>query len=448
MKKLLAILLAVLMALAGMAALAEGGDALDAPAEAAGFQGLTLTSDIDVDRDVLANVLTTFAVPEDVSGIADNVAAVLGEAGERLIITGEGAEYALTLKDRDIVNLVGTLDENGISLASNLVPNYVLTVSAETALQALMELQQKMGLSEDIDMTAAQEAFDGYFDEFIEACSSAVIFGDPVEGDYVMDGYQFNIMVPVEVDIEAIATAAQNFVNQLKEDEAVQAAIEALGEKGLQVDLDAADDKLNVDELPTMTMEAYMNMDEQGNAGDTTMVVFDVYAPGAEEGADPATVGDVLVEGNKVTVNLQFVSADNSQLSVSYLPDDEAGTEIRVDAFVKEMYFGFDMRYTMGDVIVLDADLFVLDDQNPLASEHCELTMGGELTLSADGEGKTVLALEELMGDESDEALGGLVSDLTGNGLGGLISTALEAMPEEIGAIAGMLTGGQAADAE
>ena len=446
MKKLLAILLAALMALTGTLALAEGGDIEEPVVEetAPAFPGLTLTCEFDVDREVLANALTTLGAPDAIKGIADNIAAVIDEAGERLIVVPEGMEYALTLKGKDLVNLVLQQLDEGIALGSSLIPSYVLTMSNETLGLLMDQMSQSMsGAMAGIDMEALSAALGDYSQQFIASCTAAVTYGTPEQGDYVMDGISYNTMIPINVDIPAIMEAMNTLTQQMKEDENVKAVLDALAAQGVNISLDEAEKAGVAEDLPTMTMEAYQTLDEQGNAGDTTLVVFDVYAPGAEEGAEPATVGDVLVQGDAVTVNLQFVSAQNTQLSVNYLPDGEQGHEVRVDVYApNDMYFGCDARFAMGDVIVSDADIFVLDTEKPLFSEHGEIVQGGELTLSVDAEGKTAVAIEDLMGEDSQEAIQSLSGDLMGNGLGGIISAALDAMPEEVSALAGLLMGG------
>lgn len=438
MKKLLAMLLAALMVLSGALALAEGDDALEAP-ETMGF---TLTADYDVDREALANVLTAFGLPEEIMGLADTAAAVISEAGERMYVGGNGLEWALTLKGSDIVNLVAEPTDDGFALGSSLIPSYALTLSGDTVAALMNQLTEKLGGAlEGVDIEAVTEALTGYFEAFIGTCTASVTMGDPEQGEYEVNGATYNTMVPVNVDVEAIAAASQTLVKQLNEDETVQAAIQSLQGAGVTVTLDEGE--AVAEQVPTFDMQAYMNIDENGETDGTTDVVFTVTAPGETE---PATTGDVLVADGAVTVTLDFVSAA-SQLTVAYAPAED-GFGARVDANVQGLYVGLDLSNAIGESVVFDANLYVLDAKKPLFSEHGEIVAGGELTLSATGEGKTEIAVETLMGESAEEAAQSLLGDVMQNGLGSVISSALEAMPEEISSLAGLFMGGATAEAE
>ena len=86
-------------------------------------------------------------------------------------------------------------------------------------------------------------------------------------------------------------------------------------------------------------------------------------------------------------------------------------------------------------------DVFFLDEENPVLSVAISMAEGGEITLSTDAAGKTVLAVEDAMSDESGEAVQGLLGDVMANGLGELMGVAMEAVPE-IGSLLGMFMGG------
>ena len=112
------------------------------------------------------------------------------------------------------------------------------------------------------------------------------------------------------------------------------------------------------------------------------------------------------------------------------------------------MYFAVALDGTMSDVIQGVLDVYFLSDVKPLATATLTIEMSGELTMDVSGEGKTVVAIEELMNsgesDEPSEAVSGLMMDLLMNGLGTMMGAITENVPElgdAIGSLAGGLMG-------
>ena len=61
-------------------------------------------------------------------------------------------------------------------------------------------------------------------------------------------------------------------------------------------------------------------------------------------------------------------------------------------------------------------------------------------------ENKAEIAVEQLMADTEGEIAGALLGDVMSNGLGALLAKVSEIMPEEVGALMTLLSGGQAAE--
>ena len=443
MKKLLAMLLALIVALSCTLSLAETADAAALPE-------ITITGKYAVDREVLANVLTTFGVDEKTAGIADAAAAVMNELGERLILADNGLELGLSLKGTDLFTLVGELSDAGISLGSSIIPSYVLTLSGETLAAALQSAAGDVAddLS-SLDFSALGEALSGHAQTFITSCVSAVSYGEAVPGDYVMDGISYNVMVPINVDMEAIMNALDTFMNAITADENVQAAVKQLEDKGFNFSADNSE-PLADEPLPKLDFEAYMTMYEEGNTTGATDVVFKVYPPESEE---VATMGDVLVEDDRVRVIVQIFDtedADATPVNVMYEVNSiDGGQQHHMELYVNDMYFGFVCSVAVKDAVTIDSEVYVLDSEKPLLCENVVITQDGQRTVALNDGSKQVIALEDLIEGENAESLRStLMMEALFSGIGGIIAGASEAMPEEVGALMSLFTGSDGEPAE
>ena len=432
MKKALSVVLALVLALSCTLALAETGTV-----EEAAFQGLTVQSEYDVNREVLMYALALFGLDEYTIGIADTVAAVIDEAGEKAVLAPDGFQYELLLKGTSLVNLVAQLSETGLVASTSLLPNYAFSVSMEEIGQALQSVVTQAESLQALDTDALAQAITGYTNTFINTCAAAVTTGNPEQGDFVLDGIKYNVKVPINVDLAAILNGYVSLFSALSKDEAVKTAIETLKGMGVNITLPEEGDLTSVDEasLPTMAVDAYMFIDEEGNQSDTVDVVFSVTPAGSNEAA---TIGDVLVEGGDVRVIAQFLTAG---LNVACtVKKAENGGSARLDIDYNDVYVGFATVCDSNDAsTAVDGYVYLIDSENPVFTSHSTITLSGALTLSADGNGKTVVALSDLTGKDAEEATGGMVMDFLFNGLGGLLSTAGELMPDETGIISTLM---------
>ena len=436
MKKMLAVLLALMLALTCTAALAE---ATTVPA----FQGMTVQSENDVDREVLKNALTQLGLDENTLSLVDTVANIVSETSEKVVIAPDGFQYEELLKGTSLFSMVSQFSESGLLAATSLLPNYTFSVSTEEIGQIILAMAQQAADFQALDTEALTQAITGYSNAFIDTCVKSVTPGEPEQGDFVLDGISYNVKVPINVDLAAIIDASNKMTTDLFNDEAVKSTLETLKGMGVNVEAPkASDTPVDPATLPTVAVDAYMTIDEQGNQGDTTDVVFSVTLPGSEEAA---TIGDVLVEGKKVRIVAQFLTA-GLNIGCTVEPTENGGN-FRSDFDFNGLYFGMaSVCDNQESGTVVDSYVYLMDDANPVFTNHTTIVKSGELTLSADGEGKTVVGLSDLTGEKAEDVTGGIVMDFMFNGLGNLMTTAGELMPDEISAITSLFMGG-AADA-
>lgn len=445
MKKLIATLLALILALTCTLSLAETTE-VEAPAATPALPAMTITTEYTLDRDVLAADLTALGLHESVVGLIDTLASVINESSQRFIFADNGIEAALSLKGEDILTLVGEMNDDGIALATNLLPSYVLTVSGETIanlFQGFAAQVEDSGI-ESLDMDAIAQALTTHIQGFVNTCVGSISYGESEIGDYVLDGISYNVKTPVNVDIEAIINGLNKLQADLTADETIQAALQQLEQMGFSV---TGGEPISTENLPTMTMDFYMAIDENGNMGDTTDMVFDVYPAGSEEAA---TWGDVLVQEGDVRVVVQIADQEEgaSPATVMYeIKSGDTGVNHRLDLDIKDIYVGFACNLeNLENGMTVDSDIFFLDREKPLVCERGTLVMDGQRTIALDDGSRTPLALEDLADEEnSSEAISNLTGDLQ-NGFMSLVFGALQAMPEEIGSLLGSFATGETAE--
>ena len=195
MKKLLALIVALMLALTCTSALAT-----------------TVCTEVTIDRDLAKEMLPGFGVPEDQLGTIDAVLAVVNALGVRVTTVEDGAQVDLSLNDADALSLGWATDDAGASIVSTLFPNYILTIQNETIAQMMEQMSANMpgaggeGMG-GLDMAAMQEVLGKHFAKWMEACAAAGQPGEPVAVAFEYGDYTFDTMVPVTVDMAAVTAA-------------------------------------------------------------------------------------------------------------------------------------------------------------------------------------------------------------------------------------------------
>lgn len=437
MKKLLALMLSLMLALTGAAAFAE-----------ATSSAVTITNDFSIDREAAKALMPSLGIDDDNAEVFNAIVALLDAVGEEIVIADNGVQYDLNLNGQTALTIAGEQAGDGIVIGSTLFPNYSLTMSFDTINNMLQSLVPAVPESDNglpgVDINALSEAVAGYVNEFLGTAMTALEFGEPETGVYETDAATFNTMTPLTVDVPAMAEALQKLMEQLESDETVGAALQAMQATGMNVDPTPADEngKIDMDNLPAVTAAIYSNTYEDDTVDGNTYVAVDVTPAGATE---PATLVDVAVIDAVVTVSVE-VPAEQNAFAVTVVPND-TGAAIRMDYNSPKNYCGLDLTVEAADALKVTLNGYYQDEQKPMFTDVMNITMDGERTMTVADSAKTTLAIEDLMADEEGELISGLAMDALMNGLGGVISVATEAVPEAsslIGMI-GALAGGAAA---
>lgn len=401
MKKLFALTLALLMALSCVIASAE-----------------TVNIHLTIDRDQAASLS-----PQDSQKMTDTVLALVNALGVNVITDAEGVQIDLDLKGQSALSLGFATTGQGLSVVSTLFPNYMVTISTKTLEQYAKSMADmvtsKSGASTQ-DMAAISEAFTGYATKFGEAISASATLGTPVTGNYEYEGYAFDTMVPVTVDVPAASEALKTFVNDILNDKAIMSAVEASAKSSGQ-EFDAKSFKSDLDEMlthcpDTVTAEYYCFSDNSSPA-------FYLVGEARYTGKDQDSYAYSLLhrEDNGLTLMVWDYEHD-MQFSFQY-----SEGAFRIDCYSGDDYYGFDMTFTTGDPSQVDINVYYQNPEKPLANLAFTSATGGTHTLSLDQGSRTVVALEDIM-ENSDNAEG-LVNDIMNNGLGTLMAV-IQAVPE------------------
>ena len=431
MKKLLALILALMLALGGVAAFAD-----------------TVYTKVTIDPDVAKELLPGFGIPEDQMAMIDPILSLVNALGVKVVTVEDGAEVALDLNGKDALTLGWATDDAGATVVSTLFPNFVLTVSQETINQMMEQFMANMpgaggeGGMGGFDFAAMGETLGGHYVKWFQACAAAGKPGDPVPGEYEFYEVSFDTMMPVEVDMPAIKAATQTLLDDLLADPAAMNMMKGMAQGMAQSsggDFDGEDFDANfkagfeewMAHFPdTASAEFYTNSEEEG--------IFYLYGESAREDSDePAVIYDMLFLGQQdMLMNCQTFGEGAMNMTF-----EMHGSDMRMDFSMEEMYFGLGLSFPENE---FDLDIYYMNPDAPLLCVQVKMDEAGERTLSLDADGKTVVAVEDAMSDQSGEVVQGLLGDVMGNGLGALVGVLSEEAPEVMslfGAFSGAMAG-------
>ncbi|MBQ7657087.1 MAG: hypothetical protein IJS41_11355, partial [Clostridia bacterium] len=268
MKKLIAVLLAMVMAFSCTFALAEE------PAQSLpGFElpAFTTTFQMELDEEAALSLLTAAGLPEEYAGIAKTLLPLLNGMGEQVVFANNGLQYDLKIKDQDVFSLVAEATEGGFALSTDLLPSYVLTIKQETLAklfkQAMEQFQTGIG---QLDMEKIMEAAGSIFNyamEMGEVMQNSVAFGEPVKGEYpLVDGVVFNTEKTLTVDVNAIMEAVKTFAAKVTADETIKSALESVASMIPGAEFDPAAlalEDVPAEQLPEVTGLVYTITDDE-----------------------------------------------------------------------------------------------------------------------------------------------------------------------------------------
>ncbi|MBQ6256679.1 MAG: hypothetical protein IJJ60_08850, partial [Clostridia bacterium] len=238
MKKILALLLALVMALGCVGAFAEE-TASENTENTITIPSFTLSFESKADIEKLVSLLPMLGVDEATAAQMQSILPLLAHTNGQIVFANNGIQLDLGLQGQKLLTVAGEQTEDGFALASDILPSYVLTLANET-IKAIMDqfTSQAEGAMANVNMEALMTNMTGYMMQYIASVSAAVKPGEAEMGEFAFEDLDltFNCRMPIEIDMEAIKTAVLTLMEQIKSDENVASLISALGTMGIPVE--------------------------------------------------------------------------------------------------------------------------------------------------------------------------------------------------------------------
>lgn len=438
MKKLIALLMAMMMVFSCASALAE------APAEslmpAFEIPSFTVSYNMDIDEEqMLALIAAGNEMPEEGAEIVKALLPMLNGLGEKIVFADNGLEYILSLKGQEILSLVADATENGFALATNLIPSYVLTLQQAT-IQNMMEsfTQQVEEESAKLDMELLQKAAEklmGYAMEMSTVYQSLVTMGEPVKGEYadLIEGVVFNTEIPLTVDTKGMMDAQKEFIAKVLGDEDIKAAVDSIVAMVPGASFDPAEilsSMENTEEVvPEVAGLVYVITDDEGNQ--TAPNTYVMVSADVKEHPEGNTNVYVYVSESSLDILAEVPAQEVSFEIYGEMLENGLTGDIAISAEGMDIEIVLTAAMNENGVTV-DEAVYFNGAETPIEVCTIDFAMGGERTKKAvDGE-KAELAVESFMDEATaGEAFGNLLGDLMMNGLGGVLENIKTAAPEQ-----------------
>ena len=446
MKKLLALMMTLALALNCVGVQAE----MTLPVNA--------NVTVQVNGDSLSTLLmmTGTEMDENSTAAMSSLLAMLNALSVNVAATEEGMQAELRLKDTAVgtVNL-GADEKGNLVMVSDLFPTYAFTMTPETLNQLLsLDGTDQPALANMDDVAAALQQQIAAVTEGMQEKT-----GQPVPGEYTIEGAAFNVMVPMELTMGDVMQMGVSVAKGMLANESVLAF---LGELDMPMDefspeaLDEALADMSEEEAAApVSMNLYYQMDAEGNTTDNRYITYETTIDGENVSVAFGYVDgkvyvhalmseDVYETEDALRQAAQMGAADTGTIDMVAGTDADGNMALTFEMLVEGVYMAVkaDGQPTAAGFRG-KAEFYLLDAENALLTIHVELTQGvGELTNTVSAEGKTVLALEELMAmdeDALDAALEGLGDDVENFGLFTLLGNAANAMPDEMNALMALM---------
>lgn len=460
MKKVLAILLALIMCLSCVGAMAEQAGIYGSNPSVTRGQGYS------INVEAITELARKAGMPEKDQEALSAILAVISSASTKTVTTANGSQGELFLKGSTIADYVLAADGDKVTMSTSLLPSYTLTVSKETIvsiveklmeaamnnlekLQAVLEkdadklqevLEKIVKAFEGVNFAALDKNYAAYSLEFVAEFLSSVTLSDVEAVEYTFEekGVAFNAKQTFEVDVQKAVNAAGNLINKKLQDENVPALLSAFNSLGVKITLpsEVSAETLKVEDGATFQGTVYSIVDANGAAAPVPQLIeLKAYKDGtAEEDVDKVTiyVSDVdclvwlTMPTNRTFASFTAALVDENAANFKYTLTDDDG------------YYAVDGNADLLDdgTVLVSTSLYCMDPDTPVMVAFDAVTPGGELNLPLYGDDKTVVSVEEML----QETEGGKVSktgallmvDLINNGLSGLIQNIVNAIPDEI----------------
>lgn len=395
----------------------------------------TVTVQASVDQDAAKRILTGTEIPDEQLSMVEPILSLINILEIQVITLQGGGQIDLKLKGENALSYGFTSDEQGIRLASTLFPNYLLTIKQDTltgVMGTFMSYMPGAAANESGEgaMSIMPTSLPTYITSFMQACTEAAVPGEPVKGEYQFDGYTFDTMVPVTVDVPKVREAFRGLKEELLKDQAVLASLQKMphigGEELTPEKLRTALDEFEAHFPDEVTAEYYLNGEKP--------IPFCVTGRAAYTGKENPSYEYSMLYKDAKNCTMSYLDHEHGIIAGVILSDGG----IRLEYRQGETDLVIDFTSETGESAVYRCDIYFNDTDKPLFSASVTVAPEGERTLSLETGEKTVVPLEEMLGGGS-EAASGLFMDIMMNGFTPLMAKLSEAAPEAAGLVTALM---------
>ena len=419
MKKLFALMLALMLALAGVSSVSAEDAA--APEAAAASSG-TIHLKVSLNADSIAALAG--AADENAAKMIPAIIDLVNNLDIAMTSDGKDAELILSLKEEPVLNLGVLKEESRMLLLSNLFPNTALVIDqaamagmaggmsgSETSAAAAGFTMPQISLSEE--QTSAMMA---PITKLMEDLQSKL--GEPEAVEEAMYGATFTVKIPVNMTTKELLQMVLPAVKEVVSQEGFASVMEQMKAYGMNVDFSAETIDQKIDELsntkdedlPALDLAIYSN-----EAGDSMFVVL-VTGKDQTVTVNSGTVAGQPVVEVDVKDKYHFFmqgAEDKMAMNMQFVPQE--GLLVDIDGEFKAAAEGFSAVF---NVKMNDAELGTLT---------LDGTPNGVLSGTYTAEGKTEVSIADLQ-DQASEQMKTFMTDIQ-MGMMAVMAKAATALP-------------------
>lgn len=430
MKRIVALLLALVMVLSATLALAE-------PAQAP-KDGLVLSSAINIDRDKVAHIMDELELDERTRKIVDSALAVVNAATDQLIIAENGVRYEVFLNETEVLCFTFGKSDEGLVILSDLIPGHALTVSNDaidmvTGVYGMAsEISRAVRAEKEAEAYKANAAMEPYITDFIVDVLSAMRIGDEEKGEFVLqNGKSYNTCMKISFDRQGIADALNNMFTKIQQDSLILTILV----NTLLTDEDLANSAFVTENIPVIDIALYANHDDKGeDLSPDKAFTASITLPGQTEAYAAL---ELHQSGSSMQALLSIPGNDAKggvSASFGYVPYDKAinGSSAELELRVNGDYYG-DV-FTIGfdeekEAVNAENVIYFQDPEKPLAVGRTAIQSGVQPLDLSIGDRHAIPVESLMIGEKSEKLKQELMTEVVFSGLS-IIGTATQAVPE------------------
>lgn len=326
MKKLFALMLALMLALAGVSVVS----AEDATAEAPAIPVTTATSSGSITLSMKLNgdaiAAMTGAADENAAKMVKTIVDLVNNLSITMTSDGVDAEMFVKVKDEPVAGLAMLKDTDKLFFLSDIFPNYILRIDQGAAAGGAGMPQISLDPEQ---MTAMMEPVSKLMNDFMSR------IGESEAVNETFFDTAFTVKNPINLTTKEALQMALGAAKEVVEQEGFKSLLEQLKNSGMQISFDAGaiDKKIEEinntkdEDLPVLDASVYSNEAQDGlfvvdatKGEETVRVITGGLSGGFVSEVNVPNKAYVIVSGNTTTgdfdMNVQIMPSENMLINI------------------------------------------------------------------------------------------------------------------------------------